>query len=115
MGDLGAHVVEAGIFGGLATHDDDGEVVKGVGVAFAEFIHPDNGGVIQHVAVLTSLGSLLQFIGEVGELFGKPDVDFLELVLSVIIFVWFVTQGMVPFVDVEPAHAGLSHGAHKLK
>src|SRR6187455_927029 len=38
--------------------EHEGNVVVGVGVAFAEFVGPEDGGVVQHGAVSAGLGGI---------------------------------------------------------
>ena len=90
MGDLVSDIVEPRVPGGFSAHHDDGKVIQSVGVAFPEFVHPDDGGVVEHVTVLTGFGGLFELFGEVGELLREPDVDFFELLLGPFVFVRLV-------------------------
>ena len=115
MGRAGGDLVEARFFGRFSADDDDGEVIEGVAVAFSKLVDPDDGGVVEHVAVATCFRSLAQTPGEVGELLGEPEVDFFELALGVLVFIRFVAQRVVSFLNIEPAHAGLPDRAHELE
>jgi hypothetical protein len=76
---------------GLFTTDHDaGDVVEGVGVAFAEFVGPDDEGVVEHGAVSGRFRGFAEAFGEVGELAGEPLVDFEQLGVGVLIVVGIV-------------------------
>lgn len=77
MWNFRANIMETWIFGGFPTNDNDREIVEGVGVALSKLVHPDDGGVIEHVSRLSRFGSIFEIFREIGELLCKPDVDLL--------------------------------------
>ena len=99
MGNIVADLAIAGFDAGSSSYDDERNVIESMGVAFAEFVDPNDGGVVEHVAIAAGLRSVAEAFGEVGELLGKPDVDLLELVLSSFVFVGLVTERVVAVFD----------------
>lgn len=110
--DAAAHLVAEGFF---AADHDAGDVVEGVGVAFAEFVGPDDEGVVEHGAVAGKFGGFAEAFGEVGELASEPLVDFEKLGVGVLVGVGVVGEGVVAFFDAEPAHLSHADGAHVLE
>ena len=72
-----SNVVETRIFRGFPTHDNDRKIIEGVGISFSKLVHPNDGGVIEHVSWLSCFGSIFEVFRKIGELLGKPNVDFL--------------------------------------
>ena len=62
-----------------AADQDERDVVERVGVAFAEFVGPDDRGVVEHRAGAARFGSLVEALGQVGDLLAVPLVDLDEL------------------------------------
>ena len=110
--DAATHIVAEGFF---ATDHDAGDVIEGVGVAFAEFVGPDDEGVVEHGAVAGEFGGFAEAFGEVGEFAGEPLVDFEELGVGVLVGVGVVGEGVMAFFDAEPAHLSHADGAHVLE
>ena len=50
-------------------------VPERMAVALAEFVGPDDGGVVEQTAIGSGLGRLGQALGQVGQFAGKPFVD----------------------------------------
>ena len=90
MRNLLAEVVEAGFKACSAADDNDGEIVEGMVISFAEFVDPNDGGMVEHVSITVVFRGLSELSCEVGELLCKPDVNFLKFVLGVLVFVGLV-------------------------
>ena len=52
-----------------------GNVVVGVGVAFAKFVGPEDCGVVEHRSLTAGLRRVSQTLGEVGDFTRIPGVD----------------------------------------
>ena len=64
--------------------------VEGVAVAFAQFIGPQDRGVVEEAATAARLGDLGQASGQVGEFAGEPFVDACKFVDGIFVFVGLV-------------------------
>ena len=91
------------------------DVLVRVTVALAELVRPDDGGVIQHVALAIRLRRLPQALREIGDLLGEPGVDPGELLDGAGVEVRVVRKGMMAFLDADPLHAGAAHGVGELE
>ena len=77
-------------------------------VAFAEFVSPYDGGVVEQCAGAAGFGDGVEFFDQLDELLAEPDVDFHKLLLRVGIVVRLMGEAVVVFVDIEPAHSCLA-------
>ncbi len=106
---------EAGFEAEAAADEDEGDVFEGMAVAFAEFVGPEEGGVVEEGSIAAGFGGVGELAGEAGDLLAEPDVDFDELFLRTLVEVGVVGEGVVAFVDAEPFHAGLADGVGELE
>ena len=56
-------------------------------VAFAQFVGPHDGGIVEQAATAAWFGDLGQSFSQVGQFTGKPFVDSREFVDGILIFV----------------------------
>ena len=85
------------------------DVIKRVAVAFAQFVGPYDQRVIQHGSFLAGFGGGLQFLEEVSQFLRKPGIDSHQFIISILIFIWFMREGVMSIIDLQPIHFGLPH------
>ena len=100
----------AGLQAEPTSQQHKGNIVMAVAVALAQFVGPNEGGVIEKRSIATGFGSRLQFPGKRSELFTEPDVYFHQLFLRPGIQIRIMGERMMVIVNSQLLHTGLAHG-----
>ena len=72
------------------TRENKRNVVKRMVITLAQFVCPNNQGVIKHRSFLSGFRSGFEFFKKVSELFCEPGIDPDELFVSVLVLVGLV-------------------------